>query len=51
MSISGSRRIKPKEREKPKSSPLKEEILDQRGTIIADLEESLLINPQGLMHK
>ena len=51
MSISGSRRIKPKEREKPKSSPLKEEILDQRGTIIADLEESLLIKPQGLMHK
>ena len=45
MSISRLRRIKPKEREKPKSSSLKEEILGLKGIIIANPGESLLTNP------
>ena len=36
ISISGSKRIKPKEREKPKSSPLKGEILSLKGIITVD---------------
>ena len=36
---------------KTKFSPLKIEVLKQRGIIIANPEESLLTNHQGIMHR
>ena len=51
MSMSKSRKTKLREREKPKSSSLKREILDRGGIITVDLGENLLTNHQGLMHK